>query len=106
MPTKFWSVNLNGRDYLEDVDMDGRILEWITEKQGGKVWYRLHLKRFSQYIIHNMLGIVIQINTICELLVMFLNLLPCLHLQSSQICPVIIRFPLPYVKNINHYSGW
>jgi hypothetical protein len=37
MPTKFWSVNLNGRDYLEDVDMDGRILEWITEKQGGKV---------------------------------------------------------------------
>jgi hypothetical protein len=28
-----------GRDHFEDLGMDGRIiLEWITEKQGRKVW--------------------------------------------------------------------
>jgi len=31
--TKFWSKNLNGRDYSEDLDVDMRIvLEWILKK--------------------------------------------------------------------------
>jgi hypothetical protein len=30
--------NLKGRDHLEDLGIDGRILEWILGKQGGKVW--------------------------------------------------------------------
>jgi hypothetical protein len=30
---------MKGIDHLEDLDVDGRIiLEWILEKQGGKVW--------------------------------------------------------------------
>jgi hypothetical protein len=32
-------ANLKGRDHLEDLGVDGRIiLEWILGKQGGKVW--------------------------------------------------------------------
>jgi hypothetical protein len=30
MCTKFWSENVKGRDYLEDLNIDGRtILEWL-----------------------------------------------------------------------------
>jgi hypothetical protein len=36
MHTKFWSENLKGRDYLEDLGIDGKIiLEWIL---GGIGW--------------------------------------------------------------------
>jgi len=39
MYTKCWSENVKGRECLEDLDVDGRIiLEWILEIQGGKVW--------------------------------------------------------------------
>jgi len=39
MHTKFWPGNLKGRDHLEDLGVDGKIiLEWILGKQGGKVW--------------------------------------------------------------------
>jgi len=37
MHTIFWSENLKGRDHLEDLGVDGKILEWILEKKGGKV---------------------------------------------------------------------
>jgi hypothetical protein len=34
-----WSENLKGRDISEDLIVDGKtILEWLLEKQGGKVW--------------------------------------------------------------------
>jgi hypothetical protein len=29
--------NLKGIDHLQDLDVDGKILEWILEKQVGKV---------------------------------------------------------------------
>jgi hypothetical protein len=29
--------SLKGRDHLQDLDINGRILEWILEKQDGKV---------------------------------------------------------------------
>jgi hypothetical protein len=33
MHTTFWSVNLKGRDHVEDMGVDERIiLEWILEK--------------------------------------------------------------------------
>jgi len=33
MRIKFWSKSLNGRDHLEDLDVDERIiLEWILGK--------------------------------------------------------------------------
>jgi hypothetical protein len=33
--TKFWSENVKGINYhVEDLGIDGRILEWILEKQG------------------------------------------------------------------------
>jgi hypothetical protein len=36
---KFWSENLKGRDYLENLGIDGRITsELILEKQGGELW--------------------------------------------------------------------
>jgi hypothetical protein len=39
MHTKFWSEDLKGRDHSEDLGVDGKIiLEWISEKYGGKVW--------------------------------------------------------------------
>jgi hypothetical protein len=28
----FWLENLNGRDYAEDLGVDGKILEWILGK--------------------------------------------------------------------------
>jgi hypothetical protein len=30
--TIFWSENLKGRDHSEDLDVDGRILEWVFRK--------------------------------------------------------------------------
>jgi hypothetical protein len=39
MHTKVWSENLEGRDHLQDLDINGKImLEWILGKYGGKVW--------------------------------------------------------------------
>jgi hypothetical protein len=39
MQTRFWSEDLNGRDYSEDPGIDGRIiLEWILGKLDRKVW--------------------------------------------------------------------
>jgi hypothetical protein len=39
MYEKLWSENLKGRDHSEDLRVDERImLEWMLEKQGGKVW--------------------------------------------------------------------
>jgi len=39
MHTKFWLENLKGRDHSEDVGVDGSIiLEWFSEKLGGKAW--------------------------------------------------------------------
>jgi len=39
MPTKFWSENLKGRKYPVDLNVGERIIvEWVLEKQGGKVW--------------------------------------------------------------------
>jgi hypothetical protein len=39
MYTKFWSENLKGRDYMEDLGVYGKIiLEWILGKQGGELW--------------------------------------------------------------------
>jgi len=38
MSTIFWSENLRGRDYLEDVDRDVKVVsECILERQGKKV---------------------------------------------------------------------
>jgi hypothetical protein len=33
-----WLENLKGRDHSEDLGADGKILERIVEKEGGKVW--------------------------------------------------------------------
>jgi hypothetical protein len=46
MHTKYWSENLKGRNPLENLGIDGRILlEWILEKLGetvrtGFIWLR------------------------------------------------------------------
>jgi hypothetical protein len=31
-------IILDGRDHLEDTDRDGKISEWILEKEGGRIW--------------------------------------------------------------------
>jgi hypothetical protein len=47
MCTKFWSEHLKGRDYSEELIVDGRIiLEWILRKYNGKIltgfiWVRI-----------------------------------------------------------------
>jgi hypothetical protein len=39
MRIKFWSENLKGTDYSEDLGVDGMIiLEYIVRKERGKVW--------------------------------------------------------------------
>jgi hypothetical protein len=39
MHKKFWSVDVKGRDHLEDLGVDETvILKWILRKYGGKVW--------------------------------------------------------------------
>jgi hypothetical protein len=39
MLTKIWSENLKGRsDHLEDLGVDGKILEWISGTYIGRVW--------------------------------------------------------------------
>jgi hypothetical protein len=38
MHTKFWLGNLKGRDYVEDLGIDGNIQEWILGEEDGKVW--------------------------------------------------------------------
>jgi len=38
MRTKFWSEDVKGKDHLEDLGVDAKIiLEWILGKWGGKV---------------------------------------------------------------------
>jgi len=39
MNTIFWLENQKGRDHLEDLDVNGKImLEWILGKWGVKMW--------------------------------------------------------------------
>jgi hypothetical protein len=39
MRTRSWSENLKVREHSEDVGVDSKIiLEWISGKEGGKVW--------------------------------------------------------------------
>jgi hypothetical protein len=41
MRTNIWSESLKGKDYSEDLGVDGKVIsEWILEKCGGKVWTR------------------------------------------------------------------
>jgi hypothetical protein len=41
MIKKFWSENVNGRDHLENLGVDGKLLsEYIFERYGGKLWTR------------------------------------------------------------------
>jgi hypothetical protein len=41
MHTIYWLEELNGRDHLEDLSVDGKIvLESLFGKYGGKVWTR------------------------------------------------------------------
>jgi hypothetical protein len=36
---KFWSETLKGRDHVDDIGVNGRIiLEWTLGKQGRKMW--------------------------------------------------------------------
>lgn len=39
MHTNFWWTNLKYRDHLEDLGIDGRILNWILRNcDGGGMW--------------------------------------------------------------------
>jgi len=51
MHTKFWSVNLNGRDPLEDLGVHGRIiLKFILGKEGGKMWTGFRIGTNSEFL--------------------------------------------------------
>ena len=41
MHTGFWWADLREDDHLEDIDVDGRILQWIFKKWNGDAWTRL-----------------------------------------------------------------
>jgi hypothetical protein len=39
MHATFWFNYLKGRDHLENLGVDGKVmLEWISGKQGGNMW--------------------------------------------------------------------
>jgi hypothetical protein len=38
MHAGFWWVKPEGKSYMEDLDIDGRILNWIVKKQDGDAW--------------------------------------------------------------------
>jgi hypothetical protein len=39
MYTTFWPVKLKGRDYADNLGVDGKVtLEWILRKLGDKAW--------------------------------------------------------------------
>jgi hypothetical protein len=38
MHTEFWLENFKGRDNIENLAIDRKVLEWILGKWGGKVW--------------------------------------------------------------------
>jgi hypothetical protein len=42
MYAEFWLENMRGRDHLEDLDIDERIiLKWFLRKQGWRAWIGL-----------------------------------------------------------------
>jgi len=51
--TKCWSENLNGIDYLEDLDVDGRIVLWIVKEIGweGVDWIQLGQGRVQYWLL-------------------------------------------------------
>jgi hypothetical protein len=56
MHTQFWSENLKGSDYLEDVGIDGKImLEWIFgNRWEGLDWMHLAQGRDQWKVLVNM----------------------------------------------------
>jgi len=52
MHTKFWWESLKGRDYSEDLGVDGKIiLEWILENQWDDM-DRIHLAQDRENCCH------------------------------------------------------
>jgi hypothetical protein len=37
MHTKLWMETMKGRNLLQDISVDGRILKWTLKKDGGRV---------------------------------------------------------------------